>query len=262
MTPSNKLATPAPALPVLTAWQIPGVIHGFCRRAGGVSTGAFGTFNLAEWVGDEALAVSENWRRWNARYPNLRVARLTQVHGQLVHSIDRTHDDLRREGDGMVTAAPGIALGIFTADCVPILMVDAERRVAGALHAGWRGTLADIAGEGIRAMVALGARPASIRAALGPSIGLCCFEVDAALADEFARRVAGAAEHSRPGKPGKAFLDLRAIVQDQLERGGLAADSIARVGPCTRCASDAYFSRRANGGAISGLQMSFIAFPQ
>ncbi len=260
MPPSNQLAAPPEASPVLTAWEIPGLVHGFCGRIGGVSTGAFATFNLAEWVGDEADAVAENWRRWNARYPHLRVARLAQVHGKTVHPIDLAHDSKRREGDGMVTASAGIALGIFTADCVPILMVDAERRVAGALHAGWRGALAGIAGEGVRAMTGLGARTAAIRAALGPSIGSCCFEVDAALAADFATRVPGASTHTRAGKPGKAYLDLRAIIRDQLAREGLEFASIASLGPCTRCANDAYFSRRGNGGATSGLQMSFIGF--
>ena len=260
MPPSN--IPPAPAAPpfALTAWEIPGLVHGFCGRAGGIGTGPFATFNLAEWVGDEPGAVAENWRRWDARYPNLRVARLAQVHGKRVRQIDFTHDGKRREGDGMVTAAPGIALGVFTADCVPILMVDAERRVAGALHAGWRGTLAGIAGEGIRAMVALGARPSAIRAALGPSIGICCFEVDARLAEEFATQVPGARKHSRTGKPGKAYLNLRAIIHGQLEHEGLAATSIVKVGPCARCANDLYFSRRSAAGATSGLQMSFIGF--
>ena len=163
----------------------------------------------------------------------------------------------------MVTAAPGIALGIFTADCVPILMVDVDRQVAAALHAGWRGTLAGIAGEGVRAMVALGARPGSIRAALGPSIGLCCFEVDAALAGDFVHRIPGADAHTRAGRLGKAYLDLRAVIRDQLAYEGLEVTSIVNVGPCTRCANDRYFSRRgavAGGLQTSGLQMSFIGF--
>ncbi|MBI3758881.1 MAG: peptidoglycan editing factor PgeF, partial [Deltaproteobacteria bacterium] len=234
-------------------------------------------FNLARWVGDDPLSVVENWRRWNARYPNLNVALLSQVHGKLVHRIDRSgigpltvvpnQNELspignRAEGDGMVTATAGIALGIFTADCVPILMVDADRRIVGALHAGWRGTIAGIAGEGVHAMLALGARPASIRAALGPSIGLCCFEVDTALAEDFARRIPGSNAHARDGRPGKAYLDLRAILLDQLHREGLEATSIIKVGPCTRCANDRFFSRRAAGGKTSGLQMSFIGFPE
>lgn len=260
MTHSNAILHQASAPQVLTAWEIPGLVHGFCGRTGGAGTGPFATFNLAEWVGDDPAAVAENWRRWRVRYSDLRVARLSQVHGNSVHRVDLSYDGSRREGDGMVTAVAGIALGIFTADCVPILMVDADPKIAGALHAGWRGTLAGIASEGVRAMRALGSRPASIRVALGPSIGICCFEVDAALAEEFARLVPGAGKHSRLGRPGKAYLDLRGIVRDQLEREGLAPAAIANVGPCTRCANDGYFSRRGAGDATTGLQMSFIGF--
>jgi polyphenol oxidase len=261
----------------LTDWEIPGLVHGFGGRDGGVSVGPFASFNLARRVGDDPISVAENWRRWNTRYPNLDVALLSQVHGKLVHRIDRSgigpvtgvlnHSDVspdgnRPEGDGIVAATAGIALGIFTADCVPILMVDADRRIVAALHAGWRGTIAGIAGEGVSAMVALGARPASIRVALGPSIGLCCFEVDAALAEDFARRIPGANTHARDGRPGKAYLDLRAILRDQLQREGLEAASITDVGPCTRCANDRFFSRRGEGGKTSGLQMSFIGFAE
>jgi hypothetical protein len=257
----SSAITPQPSPPnLLAAWDIPGLVHGFCGRTGGVSAGPFATFNLAGWVGDASDAVAENWRRWDALHPHLRVARLRQVHGKLVHTIDSSHDGARPEGDGIVTAAAGLALGIFTADCVPLLMVDADRRIVAALHAGWRGTLAGIAGEGVRAMIALGARPSSIRAALGPSIGLCCFEVDAALAETFAREIPGAAVYTHQGCPGKAYLDLRAILHLQLEREGLAPASITNVGPCTRCANDLFFSRRGAGGATSGLQMSFIAF--
>ena len=260
MPASHTIASPGDASPALTAWEIPALVHGFCGRAGGVSAGPFASFNLAGWVGDDDEAVAENWRRWNARYPHLRVARIAQVHGNLVRQIDQDYDGRRREGDGMVTSAAGIALGIFTADCVPILLVDTARRVAGALHAGWRGTLAGIAREGVRAMVKLGARRDAIRVALGPSIGLCCFEVDASLAEDFALQAPWARDHTRAGKPGKAYLDLRAILRDQLEREGVDPHSIANVGPCTRCANDLYFSRRGVGGATSGLQMSFVGF--
>ncbi len=88
MPPSHPTPPAADAPIALTAWEIPGLVHGFCGRGGGVSTGAFASFNLAEWVGDDARAVAENWRRWGVRYPNLRVARLIQVHGKLVRHID------------------------------------------------------------------------------------------------------------------------------------------------------------------------------
>ena len=76
MPPSNLIPSATEPPTALTAWEIPGLVHGFCGRGGGVSTGAFASFNLAEWVGDDARAVAENWRRWAVRYPNLRVARL------------------------------------------------------------------------------------------------------------------------------------------------------------------------------------------
>jgi hypothetical protein len=261
MDPANSPATSESLAPSsLQAWQLADVSHGFMSRTGGVSRGAFATLNLAGWIGDDPQAVAENWRRWNTAYPAMTPACLNQVHGNQVRILDQAYDGSRPPGDGMVTRAPGIALCIFTADCVPVLLVDPINRVAGALHAGWRGALADIAAVGVRAMIALGAQPGSIRAALGPSIGVCCFEVDSDLAKRFADEVPDAREHTRPGRTGKVYLDLRAIVQDQLSAAGVGQPRLTKVGPCTKCANDRYFSRRANGGALSGLQMSFIGF--
>ena len=268
---------------IVQPWQLPGLSHGFTSRAGGISRGAYATFNLADWIGDDSAAVAENWRRWRAAYPAMKPVCLIQIHGDQVHVLDQTYlnsafpfpsgkgSGVRSPsaqeqrvrsltGDGIVTRTPGVALCIFTADCVPILLVDPINRVVGALHAGWRGALADIAAVGVHAMVAQGARPESIRAALGPSIGICCFEVDSDLADRFVAEVPGSDRHTRPGLSGKAYLDLRAIVQNQLMIAGVDASRITRIGPCTKCANDRYFSRRANAGAISGLQMSFVGF--
>lgn len=252
----------AGAISILRAWNDSSISHGFVGRTGGGSTGAFASMNLSHWVGDDERAVDGNWKRLRRTVPELGiVARLNQVHGNVVHAATRDTAGLRPAGDGLVTAEPGVMLGIFTADCVPILMVDAKRKIASALHAGWRGVLADIAGVGVRAMEKLGASPSDIRAALGPSIGQCCFEVDLELAARFSREIDGARTHTRAGRAGKAFIDLRAVARDQLERAGLAAANIASVGPCTRCASDQFFSRRAAGGKITGLQMSFVGFP-
>jgi YfiH family protein len=169
-----------------------------------------------------------------------------------------THKNIseKPEGDGMVTAEPGILLAVASADCVPILMTDARDQTVGAIHAGWRGVIAGIADQGVLVMASLGAKPHEIRAALGPSIGQCCFEVDEELAHRFAREVTGSDPHARPGRPGKSHLDLRGIVTNQLMRAGLPRESIIDVGPCTKCANDRFFSRRAN--VSSGLQLSFI----
>jgi YfiH family protein len=235
-----------------------GLVHGFTSRDGGVSTSAYRSLNLARWVGDETAAVAENWRRWQAVYPQMSPAILHQVHGIEVQTIDHSYGLAWATGDGAVTRERGIALCIFTADCVPILLADAEHGVVGALHAGWRGILANIAAAGLRAMAALGARRSAIVAALGPAIGSCCFEIDEELAARFADQIPCAPRHTRRGPPGKAFLDLRAISAAQLAEGGVQAARIQQSGPCTKCASDRYFSRRAASGARTGLQMSFI----
>ena len=249
------------AIEILPAWPDASICHGFIGRAGGVSTGTFASMNLSYWVGDDECAVDTNWQRLRREVPDLKlVARLNQVHGNVVHAATLDTAALRPAGDGIVTAEPGVMLGIFSADCVPILMVDSKRKIAGALHAGWRGVIADIADAGVHAMVQLGAHASDIRAAMGPSIGQCCFEVDADLGDRFSREIDGARNHTRAGRSGKAFIDLRAVVRDQLERAGLAPANIASVGPCTRCSSNRFFSRRAAAGKTTGLQMSFVGF--
>jgi polyphenol oxidase len=249
------------AVEILRAWPDASICHGFIGRSGGVSTGAFTSMNLSYWVGDDDRAVDTNWERLRREVPDLKlVARLNQVHGNVVHAATRDTAALRPPGDGLVTAEPGVMLGIFSADCVPILMVDSKHKIAGALHAGWRGVIGDIADAGVRAMVQLGAHSSDIRAAMGPSIGSCCFEVDADLADRFRREIDGAKNHTRAGRPGKAVINLRAVVRDQLERAGLAPANVANVGPCTRSAPDRFFSRRAAGGKTTGLQMSFVGF--
>ncbi len=176
---------------ILRAFPDAALCHGFVGRTGGVSTGAFASMNLSYWVGDDERAVDANWERLRREAPGLKlVASLNQVHGNVVHAATSDTVALRPPGDGLVTAEPGVILGVYTADCVPILMVDSKRKIAGALHAGWRGVIADIAGAGVRAMLKLGARACDIRAAMGPSIGNCCFEVDAEVGDRFGREIA------------------------------------------------------------------------
>ncbi len=263
----NPLATTSAreisAVPRLEPWREPGIVAGFLGRDGGVSTGASASMNLSELVADDPAHLAENWRRLRASLPPQMVfARLRQVHGNEVVVVTRANSGDRPRADAMVAREAGIVLGIFTADCVPVLLSAPRERVCGAMHAGWRGVIAGIAEASVRAMDSLGAAPGSIRAALGPSIGPCCFEVDRELADRFASEIPGASRHRREGRPGKAYLDLRAIVRDQLIAAGVAPDAIEILGPCTRCAPDRYFSRRAAGGAVTGLQLSFVGFAQ
>jgi YfiH family protein len=278
---------------ILRAWPDLAICHGFVGRTGGTSRDQFASLNLSYFVGDDRAAVDSNWERLRREVPALKtVARINQVHGNAVHVVTRDNAANRPRGDGIVTAEPGVILGIFSADCVPILMIDEKQKVAGAFHAGWRGILADIATVGVKAMTELGAHVLDIRAALGPSIGQCCFEVDKELADRFETELQSnelAAKHQpptrlspfpqgkglgvrfpsaakqtyiTPGRPGKAFLDLRAIAQEQLIRAGLAPTNITNIGPCTKCANTQFFSRRAANGQTTGLNLSFVGFAE
>ncbi|HVA68303.1 MAG TPA: peptidoglycan editing factor PgeF [Candidatus Binataceae bacterium] len=228
-------------------------------RSGGVSTGRYESLNLSYWVGDWMRDVDLNWQRARTLMaPRVAFAMLNQIHGNAVHTVTDSYSIARPDGDGMVTAASNLILCIFTADCVPILLADFRRPIVGALHAGWRGTLAGIALQGVAAMERLGASAADIEAVMGPSIGPCCYEVNSELADRFAQGFPDSSRHIRPGPPDKAYLDLCGFNADQLAAAGLKPDNIRSAGPCTRCTSESYFSRRAAGGATTGLQLSFI----
>ena len=272
------------SIEILLAWPDANVCHGFAGRTGGTSIGPYSSLNLSYLVGDNRAAVDSNWDRLRREVPALSlIARVNQVHGNKIHIATRETASTRPRADGIVTRDPNLTLGIFSADCVPILMLDSNQKIAAAIHAGWRGTLADIAIEGINAMTQLGSRPSDISAALGPSIGPCCFEVDSDLADQFATKFGsdgstgsgsnGSSARLSPfpqGKglgvrlprPGKAYLDLRAIITDQLTRAGLPPANITSIGPCTRCAHDRFFSRRAASGQTTGLQLSFVGFAE
>ncbi len=249
-----------PALSVLAAWEDERLSHGFLGRIGGFSAGPFAELNFSYLAGDDKAAVDANWARFRETIPDgARVVQLRQVHGDEVRVVTAADDGIVGAGDGMVTTTAGIALCVLSADCVPILMADSASRVVGAIHAGWRGVMADIAAAGVRAMVAAGVAANRLRAAMGPAIGGCCFEVDAELAERFSCRFPGAASHVRKGKPGKGFVDLKAVVRDRLIAAGLAPEAVTSVGPCTRCASGEFFSRRAAPDGRIGLQLSYIA---
>jgi polyphenol oxidase len=247
------------AIPILRAWDDRSICHGFAGRIGGVGVGRFESLNLSYFLGDQKDSVDRNWELLRAQLPALgEVALVNQVHGIDVRRVDAQTCGERPDGDGMVATGERVLLGIFTADCVPILMVDRAHRVVGALHAGWRGLIGGFVGAGIRAMTEAGAALRDLQVAMGPSIGLCCFEVDSSLADRFAREIPGAVRHRRAGLPGKAYIDLRGIVNDQFEAAGIALDNILSVGPCSKCESNRFFSRRAAGGKQTGVQLSFI----
>lgn len=196
-----------------------------------------------------------------------------QVHGtRVVHAdggagLSPTPADdgfarIAAEADALVSARKGSVVGVRTADCVPLLLVSPRARWAAAVHAGWRGTLGGIAGEAVRAAAGAGIRPDELVAALGPSIGPCCYEVSPELGDEFAKAglVPVEAPSIGPGREhGRPHLDLRAANRVVLERAGLPPGSIQTVGPCTRCARERYHSFRAEPES-AGRQVSWIGW--
>ena len=169
--------------------------------------------------------------------------RLNQVHGNDVHAATRDTARARPDGDGLVTAEPGVMLAIFTADCVPILMVDAKRRVAGALHAGWRGVIAGIADAGVHAMVALGARPPKSAPRWARRSANAVSKWTPNLASD-SPRVDGARTHITRAVPARPSSICAPSSRDQLERAGLPP----RISPASDHVRDAppiVFSRAA-----------------
>ena len=243
------------------------VRHAFTTRFGGVSEGIYTSLNLSMTVGDDPGRVAENCRilRTALGIPDGKLVFSRQVHGRnvrLCSSSDAcpTMADVPYEADGIITAERGLALMIFTADCTPILLSDPVTGAVGAVHAGWRGTVQDIAGEAVRAMAReFGTRPGDIRAAIGPCISLCCFETGPEV-PEAVRGVLGreADEYIRPAPAeGKSHVDLKGVNRALLIRAGLRPDGIDVSDECTVCRCGKYWSHRATGGR-RGSQASVI----
>jgi polyphenol oxidase len=233
------------------------VTHAFCTRLGGVSGGDFTSLNTGFLVGDRPEDVRRNLERVGEAFaiPPGQLLLMGQVHGDRICVIDGQDapEGLTPECDGLITARTGLALGIRTADCVPLLFVDRARRVIGTAHAGWRGTALGIAPK----MVAVFAERFASRAedlliAIGPAIGSCCYEVDAPVYESFrARGDSGAA--LRPCRQGRWMLDLALANRLQLLEKGVPGDHILSSGLCTACRPDQFFSHRASHGSAGRL---------
>jgi hypothetical protein len=247
-------------LPSLTD-PLLGVPHGFFTRQGGVSTGPYASLNGSLSGGDDRSAVIEN---------RTRVARalgaagdllgLTQIHGLDVATV--TAPWAPGEGpraDAMVTRQPGLALGVITADCAPVLFADRATGVVGAAHAGWRGAVAGILEATLDAMVTLGAQRARIVAAVGPSIRQNSYEVGADLRDAVLVRNAADARFFAAGRPDHWQFDLAGYCAARLAAAGLGTVSITPGD--TASETDRFFSHRRrtlSGGGPIGHQISGI----
>ena len=231
-------------------------VHAFTTRFGGVSGGIYESLNLGEHRGDDNEKVRENYSRLMAAMGIADAVPVLsrQVHGSAARIV--TAEDAHElfspvpyEADALVTAVPGIALFIFVADCVPILLHDPVKRVIAAVHAGWRSTVADIVGSAVSAMVSIGSSPADIRAGIGPSIGRCCFETGPEVPEAVRGLLGTEAEGFIDEKGGGKYLvDLKGINGRRLTELGLSERNISVSGECTYCLPDKYWSHRVTQG--------------
>ena len=234
-----------------------GAAHGFSTRLGGVSEGMWESLNLGVGRGDDPDRVRENYRRFFAAAgvePG-KLAVTNQVHGAAVRTV--TTADVKAdpcgkppyEADGLMTDLPGVALVVYSADCIPILFYDPVRRVVAAVHAGWRGTAAGIATAAVERMKDVyGCRPKDILAAVGPGIGPDCFETHEDVPNAMTAALSTAVlQHIRIKENGKFAVDLKRINAMRLEQAGLDPAHIAVSDICTACHPDKFWSHRSLG---------------
>ena len=242
------------------------VPHGFTTRLGGVSTGTQSSLNLAVGRGDSLENVEENLRRLGRAvgFDPEKLVMTLQIHSDIVRVVtEKDHIGLCHRDypkcNALVTNTPGVALLVFTADCTPLLFFDPVTGAVGAAHAGWRGTAQAIGAKVVRAMAEnFGAKPENIRAAIGPGIGACCFEVGpevVAAAEALLHEPLGALV--RPRADGKALLDLKGVNARRLAQLGVPAGQIVVSDACTMCRPDVFWSHRATNGQ-RGVQAAVI----
>jgi YfiH family protein len=233
-------ATP---LDIITSQSLAPLRHGFFGRAGGASSGVFAGLNCGPGSSDQHEAVRINRGKVAQAMGVVPEALIGvhQVHSADVVTVDAPLSDKPR-ADALVTATPGLALTILTADCQPVLFADREAQVIGAAHAGWKGALAGVLDATIDAMVALGARRERIHAVIGPSISQRCYEVGPELLEAFMAEDPGAGRHFAQGKGDRLLFDLPGFGLARLHAAGIASAEWTRH--CTYSDPDRFFSYR------------------
>ncbi len=275
--------------------KLPWLIHGFSTRQGGFSR-IYGNhaLNLGFTQDDSKPSVDRNRAAFlaeliadgqkSSRRNAQPLITLRQVHSDIIHDVDAPPQS-QLVGDGLITATPGLLLGIQAADCLPVILVDPKRRAVGVFHAGWRGTVKHIVEKGVGEMRrCFGTSPRDLKAAIGPGIHGCCYEVGAEVREQFESQFAYAAKlfreieepdpvrekypmlflTARPpghrGLPKKIFLDLVEANRQQLLAAGVPAKSVEASPLCTNCRTDLLFSYRAEKGrtgrmmAVAGIR--------
>lgn len=276
---------------------MPWLVHGFSTRAGGSSKCYGGhALNLGFTAHDSQATVERNRQAFisavtqeaarsfgSPASAKWRMVNLRQIHSDLIHHISEVpKDNTPLAGDGMVTDVPGVVLAILTADCLPVIMADAKRRAVGVFHAGWRGTVKRIVEKGVGEMHRwFGADPRDLKAAIGPGIRSCCYEVGPEVRSAFEAQFSYGSSLFRETKernevhekyplffltarapghselPKKMFLDLAEANRRQLINAGVPAKNISDIDLCTSCRKDLFFSHRAEKG-ITGRMMAAV----
>ena len=216
--------------------------HLFTSRAGGVSSGVWASLNLRRSCGDDPANVRENFRRVGEMIGCTRFVFLSQQHTDRILHVDAS-DAIRdvyqplTEADGLVTHTPELALMVFSADCVPILL-EGDGAVA-AVHAGWRGTVKGIAAKAVQEMAC---PPETIRAWIGPAIGPCCYQVGQEVRDAMVGCLGNEASDFIFGDK----VDLKGFNRRLLERSGVKQIDVSPI--CTMCSHEEYWSHRYTAG--------------
>lgn len=258
------LSADPPRLSAAALAGLPGLRHGFFGRRGGVSTGLYASLNCGLGSADEMATVKENRARV-AKALGVAADRLLtpyQVHGRDVVTLAASRPaSARPRADALVTDRPGIALGVLSADCAPVLLCDPAAGIIGAAHAGWRGALAGVTDAVVDAMAALGAAPDGIRAAIGPCISAVCYEVGPEVHAAFVDVAAETnAFFTASAADGRRRFDLTGYVAERLRARGVGQVEVLRR--CTYTEETEFFSfRRAThrGEADYGRAVAAIA---
>lgn len=233
--------------------------HGFSTKRGGISRGDYASMNFSTNKESQEI-VDENYRRFCAAngLPLESLALTQQTHTTCVREAEgflkgKGRTIVGNDVDGLVTKEQGLGLICFTADCVPILLVDPKAKVIGAVHSGWRGTVGGIGKNAVERMVALGADPQNILAAIGPSIGPCSFEVGPEVQKEFDAAFGGRLPVVPSDRAGHTMVDLWRANEWVLRDSGLAKEHIFKAEVCTFCEHELYYSHRYTNGRRGSL---------
>ncbi len=240
-----------------------GFRHAFTTRLGGVSEGAYASLNLRIACDDKPENVRKNYEilaeTLDFSIENVVMSR--QVHSNFVRFVDRGEglfDPARPDADGLVAADPDLALFVFGADCVTILIADPTTGAAAAVHSGWRGTALGICGDAVRSLAErFGSRTSDLVAAIGPCICKDCFEVGGEVADALCSHFGEISPKILEKRGEKFHADLGALCREELLRAGILPENVEMSGRCTKCEPELFWSHRRTGDA-RGVQAAVI----